>query len=284
MNEPEYLKLRMESLRDAAGRARLAYIVLTTAALAVMVTAWNSYLSWCDFPAFENVWPEKDGHTLKALAAVHTAQIDKWISSRWLTVGPLGIQIGSDDLAVWGSLGLAMIAIWFLISVRLENHIVAWLLTDTLESDTQLRREIFIGILSRLLFVRVTQTDAPYDRLPAKLAVSEHAPDTSAFYTFFRRSSVWLLFLPAAAITLIIALDVASWHFIASAFNIDHVPIWNKLSGPRQFRAVAMDAFCAFVGIFVTIILIKVRQFEEATRALLRAYWRSLESPGKSDV
>jgi len=272
VNEVEFIKLRIESLRDAATRTRLAFIILTTASLAVMVTAWNSYLTWCDFPVYENIWPARNGQTLTALAAAHQAQIDKWIASRWLSVSPLGIQIGSDDLSIWGALGLATITIWFLFGIRLENQIIAWLLTDTSHLETRVRREVLVGILSRLLFVRVTSTDAPYEQLPARLAVSTHSPQTSSFYTLFRRSSAWLLFLPTAALVLVIALDVASWWVLGSAFNVEHVPIWVKMSAARRFRAVSMDMFCAMTGVFVTIVAIKVTQFEKATRSLLRSY------------
>jgi hypothetical protein len=181
----EYVKLRLEALREAGSRTRLAYIILTTASLAIMVAVWNSYLTWEDFAVYQDVWPTRGGKPFPVLAAAHADLIEQWIKTRWLTVAPLGIQIGSDDLAVWGSLGLAMIAIWFLFSMRLENQIVAWLLSDTMNEDKSLQKEVFVGVLSRLLFVRVSASDGPYDKLPAAMLVSQHSPDTSRFQSGF---------------------------------------------------------------------------------------------------
>jgi hypothetical protein len=73
---------------------------------------------------------------------------------------------------------------------------------------------------------------------------------------------------------MILTLDVASWFFIGSAFNMDHVPIWKHLSNLRRLRAIGMDVFCGVVGLFVTVMLIKVAEFEAATRRLLRDYWQ----------
>jgi hypothetical protein len=274
MNTLDELKIRLETVKDAATRTRAAFIILTTASLAILVAEWNAYMSWCEFVALKEQWPvDSQGRVLEVLKSARADLLSEWVHARYLTVGPLGIQIAADDLPVWGALGLAVIAVWFFYGVRLENHVVAWLLTDSAKSDVGFRREVFIGVLSRLLFVRVTSSDTPYASLPAEIVIDPSGSHRDPlFFRLFRRSSVWLLFLPSLAFVALIGFDLLTYLALPSAFSVPRAPIWNRMPWQRQIHAVILDSICLAIGIFVTFMLVKITQFEAATRQLLEQY------------
>src|SRR3954464_15909403 len=126
----KHLEYRLDIVKNAAERTRLALITATIAASVTVIAAWNAYLSaYRGFPMLKDF--AKSDPTRRAQSEL----IRQWVESQWISLEPLGIRIGISDAAVVAGLGLYLIAIWLFYASRREHRAVAHLLSDVEHVD-----------------------------------------------------------------------------------------------------------------------------------------------------
>ncbi len=196
-DEMAVIKVRLKGSIEAVKRARLAFLASTVASLAVFITEWNAYLSWYRrFPLKEKL-PDNEV-TREAFKYV----LQEFVESRVITISLLGIRVGVSDMAVLGSLTLLVFSIWLFFSIRRHNHATGSLLRDTRNLELSVKRLVYYGVTSFLVFTTVSSYDEAIGTL-------EDMPSTRE--ARLSRGVVTLLFyLPALVIVLTILADVLS--------------------------------------------------------------------------
>src|ERR671929_762509 len=112
--ELKTIDMRLDGVREATKRSRFVFLVMTIAAVTILVSLWNSTFAWDKGLAFETV-------PLETISDQNIRGSDEWrskvkenqrvVTNEWLSklnisVGLFGIHIGAADLAVVGSAGL----------------------------------------------------------------------------------------------------------------------------------------------------------------------------------
>jgi hypothetical protein len=261
----EDIKLRIEAIRDAIKRSRLAFLVGNVVSASVVLAAWNAYFSWYrSFAMRLSFGPS---------AVTDEAQrelVRQWVQSRVISNSVLGISVGVSDLAFLGPIALFVTAAWFFCAVRKENHLIGALLRDTQDADADLRRLVYHAVSGHLVFITITKDDQPIGSL---------APSGGHNAVFFFRPAMKLLhFLPALLILFLIAMDFITILWLPAPFSFPHVPLRGRLSGSEWLQVWLMEA-SAFVFFLLTYALCKRSfGFGEATRDVVGEY-ASLPSP-----
>lgn len=304
--EQRMLQDRLDAARECAVRARAAHIVITIASLALLVALWNAYLSW--YGRFARAAVEKaQAAELQSGRRDQVTQsndirskinediLAKWIETQWVSVGPLGIHVGVSDLGVWGSVGLAVISIWFFLAIRRENHVVGRLISDVWNDPPNVRRYVFHGIVSRQIFVTVTGEDIPIGEImPAPPIRAENHKEggekeaeadaqdrkrqspVQRLSQFFVRQGVTILHnFPPFTVACIFAADLSSLLGRAE-YRGQEVSLWHTLSRGDKTQAVMMLLFSRLCVIGLSLVSYAIGAFRRATTQMMRAFWKDI--------
>jgi len=255
----EELRVRIEAAREAIKRTRLVFLASSVTSLAVILVAWNAYLSWYRAFALQGTLPANE-----VTREAYLELMKLWVDSHFVSVALLGIRAGVSDMALIGSVTLFTLALWFFLAMRRENHTIGTLLRDTKGEDPRARRMVFHGIVSYLVFITVTQGDYPLRTLgPAE-------PRDPV--KFVRPIVSVLTFLPAIAIATVILLDVASVVFQQAPFRFPHDPLYHVLKPGDWGKAALMEGVALIIGTLTSILSLRTSQFSDATGEILREY------------
>ena len=128
----EVLKLRLEGIKDALSRSRLAFLVTTIISLMMILGIWNSYFSWDrEFAWFKNrPLPTDSRHDV--IEHLQKKWVEHWLNNQQISVPLLGISVSTSDSTFLASVALVVVMIWFFWCTRRENHSIAQLLEDNL--------------------------------------------------------------------------------------------------------------------------------------------------------
>jgi hypothetical protein len=254
------IQVRIQGSSEGVKRARFAFLVSTIASLAIFITEWNAYLSWYRHFPLSPAFPANEV-TREAYKDV----LQQFVESRVIIASLLGIRVGVSDMAVLGSLALLVCSIWLFFSIRRHNHSVGSLLRDTKELAPVVRKLVYYGVSSSLVFTTVTADDAAISSLEAEPSTRE-AKLSRAVVTF-------LFYLPATVIALTIAADILSVFVLKAVFSFPHFPLGFRGAGlGRQIQFVAMELAAVAMGVPTFLLCRRIIDFEQSTATVLREY------------
>jgi hypothetical protein len=267
--DKDSINLRIEAVSHALKRARVSFLVATFVSLTVIIAVWNCYLSW--YRGF--VMPEKFGKG-EVTTYVQQQLVAEWVKSQTINIQPLGITVGIADAAALATISLVIIIIWGFYNTRSENYCIASLLRDTKDiTDISLRRKIYYGIISHLVFLDVYNGDEPIKDL------ADNLPTTHKI--FVRGTIKFLTILPAITIFIVILFDVLSITSLASAYRTDHGPLFDKLTSTEWMWLFIFDGSALILGFFALSLCKHILGYEEATAKIIMDY--SNNSPQQTE-
>jgi len=253
-------QFRLEATRDAQRMSRIAFLVSTIVSLAIIITTWNAYYSWnVHFPLQEK-W-----HESEVTEEVQHQIIKEWVESSFISVPILGIKVGIFDGSVFGSIALLIISIWFFLSIRRENHVIRFLLRDTKGKSSRVKKEIYHGIASYMLFANITREDQPIEDLDEKHR--KHRPDS-----LMRMAFKILVFIPSFAITFLIISDIFTVYILPAYYRFPHDPLFEYFGFDDAVKLIIMEGLAFVLLILITIICRKTLSYVESTTTILRKY------------
>ena len=257
--DTEDIKLRIEAIQDAIKRSRLALIVVVIVSASVFLAVWNAYFSW-----YRSFATRSNFDTNRVTRYAQTELVRGWVDSNIVSVSLLGIRIGVSDLAVIGSLALAVAAACFFYTARKENHLIGSLLRQTQLLSPGLRRLVYHGVIGYLVFITITKDDRPIRHL------AEGGEDKSLF--FVRPVMNFLLYLPAVVILFVMAADFLSVFWLHAAFRPDHLSLKAYFQGSDWLVFGLIEAFAAVLLGFTYTLCKRSVEFSGATKELLDEY------------
>jgi hypothetical protein len=232
------LQLRLEGVRDAMRRSRLAFFTSAVVSLALFMASWNAHLSWYRrFVLEHDTWSESEvtAHLQKEVAA-------EWARSRPISIPLLGIQVGSRDAVPLGALTLLIMSCWFFCCVRRHNYVLHNLLLDTREEDDHdLRRMIYHGIADQRLYGDISSLGQPIVRLDGHIELAGAAPT-------LKKLVQWLPFVPTVMIFLLLLMDILSLWVLQAPLRDPHKPLVNHLKTLGDWAWIGCAWFIAVVS------------------------------------
>lgn len=267
------LQMRIEAAREAVKRGRLAFLVATILSLSVIVSLYNSYLSWYRGFALQTNFASNE--------VTRQAQIfllDEWVKNQTIAIQPLGMRVGTSDVAFLGSASLFICSLWFFFCVRRQNHVIGLLLADTDEEPREILNLVYHGISSHLVFLDTTGSDQPIASLePSFPAQGKGIP--------FVRGSVKLLYLlPGITIFLCVIFDTLTIFLIEAPFRFPHKPLAMKLSANDTIWILVFEIAAIILGTLSCVMSARVIIFENGTEKLLREYHAILRKVERTPV
>ena len=271
-NKALVIGTRLEGAREAIKRSRLAFLATTIAAISIFTTEWNAYLSWYRRFPLKTAFPNNPV-TEDAVRRV----IQQYIESRVITISLLGIHIGVSDLAVLGTFALFVCSVWLFFNVRRENHLIGTLLVDTADEDVHLRRYVYYGISSFLVFTTATLSDEPIASLSKKEMEDQKNRPQSLSSKFFRKALSGLFIFPALVAFATIVFDILSLYVFPSVLGFPHDPLgYGALERRWKVQLVIMQVIALGFSMPTAYVCFKIPEFEKSIATLLQKYCHTL--------
>lgn len=302
MNEIELLtiQLRLEGVRQAITRSRFTLLVAIIASVAIIITAWNSYLSWDTGFARLPHWshdksftpeqrekritndPEKaDIKPEKITEVTDFAQqqlISEWVKNHIISVGLLGIRVSVNDLPVLGGLSLFIISVWFFFAVRRENRAIGTLLRDAYRlKDRNARYMVYQGIVHHLVLIDIGRGDEPIEDFEKEESDEIHN------IPFVRKALKVIFYLPPLSIFFVILMDILTLFLLPAPFRPSHEPLRHVLDTYDWIEVGVMESLAFILMIMTFILCRRVMRFIEATGRLLSKYRLKLKESLSED-
>lgn len=290
------IQLRLEGIRQAITRARYTFLASIVASIAILITAWNAYLSDINHLATQHYWSQDSRFTKdiqeqrrQAIVAatiigendIKTATpvtdyvqqqiVAEWVKNQVISVSLLGIRVSAGDLATIGSLSLFIISVWLFSSMRRENRAIGTLLiyADKIQ-DWNLRYMIYQGIAHHLVLVDFKHGDNP-------ISDFERSGKEEISHVPFIRGIVQLLFLlPSIAILFVITMDIWTLFREISPFRPSNVRVWDALTPSDTKWLVGGVIFALILFALTTLYCIKILKFANATGNVLDKFRQKL--------
>lgn len=258
--DKDSINLRIEAVSQSLKRARLSFLVATFVSLTVIIAVWNCYLSW--YRGF--VIPEKFGKG-EVITYAQQQLVTEWVKSQTINIQPLGITVGIADAAALATISLIIIIIWVFYNTKNENYCIASLLRNTKDiTDISLRKKIYHGIISNLVFLDIYNGDEPIKDL------TDMPPTT---HKIFVRSTIkFLTILPAITIFIVILFDLLSVTYLPSAYRTDHPPLWKHLNSTEWLWLFIFDGSALILGLFALSLCKHILDYEKATAKIIMDY------------
>lgn len=270
----ETLKIRIEGAREAIKRSRFSFLVSTIAALSILITLWNAYVSWDRRFAFQ---PLPNSPATRALVL---RTLEQWADSQVITVPSLGIHIGVSDLAILGTVALLVCSIWLFFCMRRHNHGSGRLLLET-QNDAQIerRRLIYHGLTSYLVFTTISDDHSAINSLAQQpsLGTARSAKVNPISSKLLRWSTVILFMLPAIASSAIVCFDVLSCYVLYGPFVAGNESVIHDVGSHYLIQFVVEDSIGLFLSLFTWHLCVKSLQYEDATACVLREYGNKID-------
>ncbi|HEY0427695.1 MAG TPA: hypothetical protein VGC76_07920 [Pyrinomonadaceae bacterium] len=249
---------------------------MTIATATILITLWNSILSWDRGMAFEK------RSAVEYIAENQRNATSEWIKNMTVSVGLLGIRISSTDLAVIGSASLLIIMVWFFFSQRRENRAIVSLLRYCFEGlkNKELSKDVcelvYEGTVQSIVFIDMGGGDKPIEGLVPT--------DEKAQSTFFIRTILkGLIFLPPFTIFMIVVSDIASL-FFASYLRDSQKMLYEILfDGTHTIpvtKIVIYDLFALLTCVYTWFLCKKCRNFSKATADTIKVYKTEIDAHG----
>lgn len=272
--ELKTIEMRINGVKEATQRSRFIFTIMTIATATILITLWNSILSWDRGMAFE----ERRAETV--VGENRKTVTDEWIKNMTISVGLLGIRVSAADLAVIGSAGLIVIMVWFFFSQRRENRAIVGLFRDCTEGFIKKKlsldvcKLVYEGVVQSIVFIDMGGGDSPIKGITPN--------DDKGKSTFFIRIILKaLIFLPPFTILMIVVSDVASLFFPSYVRESNKIALWEILFNGEHNTAVAkiiiFDLFAVLAAAYCWFMCLSIRRFSKANADTIVEYGKMLE-------
>jgi hypothetical protein len=269
MTPDAILDLRLRAARAAQERSRLALFATTLISFALLVGAWNGYLSFYRELAFD-FRKLPDGPDVTGIRKLQESTLAEWVKSRWISISALGIEVGVNDAPTLGGVALLVALVWLYLCMRREHYTIAFLLHDYGDDrfDEGTKWGVFHGINLFTVFTTVGHSDEPLTTLHEPLpAEKEWAPSRWAIKAMY--------LLPTATLCVVIVLDIASLFRLSPARTSDNRLI-SMLISEGKYGEIAnillWEALAVALLFAVWQINRRVSRFGSATERILRDF------------
>lgn len=210
------LPLRIEGAREVLRRSRITFLISIVISLSLFIASFNAHWSWYRrWPIQNTKWAKGDVVVQRLQEEVYS----EWAKSRFISISPLGIQVGSRDAVPLGALTLLIISAWSFGCVRRHTYVIRRLLLDTRdEENLDVRQAVYHGITAQRLFGEVIGVEEPTTRLDGQT-------DSTGFAHWIQRWVRWIPYLPMLMIALLLTMDVGSIFWEPAPLRTDHRPL-----------------------------------------------------------
>ena len=146
------LKFRLESVKEAASRSRLAFIGTVITASSMCLVIFNLTLSWVRMFSRLN----EPLNTGTVHAELLRRYLTEWVSTQVFTVPILGIRVMAADIPTVGPPALLVICLWHYFSVRREHFTTSRLLADVHRTFEKWKENPECATLCRTVYYGIT--------------------------------------------------------------------------------------------------------------------------------
>jgi hypothetical protein len=266
--ELKTIEVRLAGVKEATQRSRYVFIIMTIVTAAILISLWNSMLAWDRGMAFE-----------KRSEDILIAENQKNVTSEWfkntaISVGLLGIRVGTFDLAAIGSSSLIVIMVWFFFCQRRENRAIVGLLRYCHDGvkENRLCKDVcdlvYEGVVQSIVFIDMGGGDQPIKGL-----VADNKP--SQRNRFIRTIMTGLIFLPPLAILMIVISDMLSL-IIPSFLRDSKEALWRVLIDGHHKVAVTkivlFELYAVLCYTYAFFMCIKCREFSDASSDTIKEF------------
>jgi hypothetical protein len=264
--------VRIQGALSAIARTRYSFLAAMIFSVSVIVAEYNSQFSWyVNFArkvSFPQIGPGAEGEVPRF---IQQEIVKDWVGTNRVSVSLLGINFGMSDAALLGSITLYIMSVWLFYSARRENRLIGSLLgaADSSDSD-EVKKVVYHAVSSNLVFVTVSDDDAPID----SLTVAKDKMEVKVFPV--RKTFTALLFLPFIANALVIFSDISS--LLSEPFvrwpREEGQKLWEMvIDDPYQIAQVSTMLFVSAVFCAMTYNLCyNIHGFQVATGKILREF------------
>ncbi|HJR08787.1 MAG TPA: hypothetical protein VJ842_16120 [Pyrinomonadaceae bacterium] len=270
------IEIRLNGIKDSTHRSRFIFIIMTIVASAILITLWNSTLSWDSGLASLPKIASDEG-LQQRISSNRDLVIGEWMKNLVISVGLLGIRVSGTDLAVIGSASLIVIMTWYFYSQRRENRAIVTLLRDCANGyvvqplGKNICYMVLQGIVQSIVFIDLGKGDAPLSGLGCK-----EDEEKSTF--LIRRVVQALVYLPPITIILIVASDI--WSLcMPSPIRPNADALWFSLSNTERVTAVIFELIGILSAIYTGYLCYLSTRFSRATARTLKEYEIFLSKP-----
>jgi hypothetical protein len=305
VDDEKIIDLRVQGIKEASTRARVAFFIMVFACGTIIVTLYNNYFMWNRIfldPARGLVeWPSPrdtaagvqdpappSGLTGAALEGwkqklteskrkrlelserlgeeLRKQDMHNLSDNEGISISLLGIKMSSGDLDIFGTAALLLISMYYLLCVRRMGLEMGSLFRDIARSDALARRYVYMGVRQSYVL------NAAADERTGNPEFGNLRIDNAIAV------SSWLFqnmtFLPTVTIATMIAMD---WYFLfvrASGF-------WwlTHLSPEYRYQFLLMNTFAMVVG-YVTFLLNRgTSDLQQKAVAHLATFLSELDRP-----
>jgi hypothetical protein len=290
-----YWSVRLESAHATQSRTRYSFVVLTIISLAILIGEFNSAFSWeIQFLTGVDGFADQKACSNQAsplcaapepTAAAQKELVEEWVRSNRVTIALLGVNISMADAALLGSLGLFLVTLWFYACIRRENHLIADLLIDALQSKEQfIRVMMYHGIHAYMVFSTMTRDDNPICEL-------ERAPRPKRPNPILRPALLMLIYLPAITTFFVIFADMYTL-FRPGPLRYPHETVWTALQNKATssgslwwvFHLGFMELAALMFFMMTTFLCVRIRAFERCTSHLVASFYASAQIATASPI
>jgi hypothetical protein len=256
------LETRIEGVKEATQRSRFIFIIITIISSAIIITLWNSTLSWDSWMAGLPKESPKSP-SMQRIEFNKDEIIKEWVKNQVISVGLLGIRISGTDLAVVGSGSLIVAMTWFFFSIRRENRAIVTLLQDVnkiceeKQINPELCRMVYYGIVQSIVFIDMGGGDEPEGGIELSNVTSEYLEKYRSTHPSKKlRSRIvlrYIFFLPPLAIALVVLSDIYSLFIPSPIRNCQDILIaclWNEPEGYLYVIKIILFEAVAFWAIY----------------------------------
>jgi hypothetical protein len=185
---------RLEGIKHSLSRSRITFLVSSVISLSVILGVWNRYFAWDRQYAFEG----RDNGALTADQSPLTERLrgelrSQWVQNNEIVANLVGIHVSASDATILASFSLAVTMLWLFWCTRRDNHTIAFLLKDTEFQNLEIKKLVYHGIVSNLLFTYLSSNDQAITSLKDNFSEGKTA-------RFLRGAVTALSYLPTCTI------------------------------------------------------------------------------------
>jgi hypothetical protein len=243
----EKLAALLQAAAHAISRARYVFLTSNVAGILILTGLFNSTFPWLrnaiERAKMMTPLPDHLPHLEKVLYE------DLWTMS----VPLLGMKVSVDDLSVFGSSALLVIAIWQFYCVRRENHVVSVIAKQAqrYESDAECVGYLYHGVAHYFVFTTRFFNDVMTQnkkRAGATVAVSI------------------LFFMPVWIPVLNVLSDIYTLIVPYTSALDPKLPTWSTLPIQEKWEAVVRMSYSVIVSMISLYYCVRCREFDQETR------------------
>jgi hypothetical protein len=310
MNADSVIEMRVRGAQEAASRARLAFLITIVACGTILVAIYNNYFAWnriyldqkrgliqpvlrqpclpSEFAAptppkgltptqtaewTEAIQRQRDHvcETVGDLQRESNREDAKHLSdNNAISLPWLGISLGSADLDIFGSLGLYVACVYYLLCLRRLSRDIGSLLADSDRAEVIDRRYVYLGIRQALV-LNIDADDA--------------APMSGNSGDVVRGLPSLLRILKFGPVMVIACMVVSDWWYLHTiSYQGGWQSWWENLQPEFKVQFVLGSAIAIAVGLAILVLNQKAHTFERGIAEAMKGFAGDLQKSGEELV